>query len=123
MDTHGNDVALHVPGQNIPLSLIDGERRLPAHAGVIVRLGHDPRRRIGDTEVQHETLRDEIMEAVHDFLDGAVVVPEVYVEDVDVARAKLAQGVVDGDVHRLDIVPHVCRLLRDLLEAISALVE
>ena len=37
------------------------------------------------------------METVHDFLDRAVPVPPVHVEEVDVTRAKLPERVLDGN--------------------------
>ena len=37
------------------------------------------------------------------------------VEDIDIAGAQFLEGRLDGDVHRLDIVAHVMRLLRNVL--------
>lgn len=42
---------------------------------------------------------------------------EVDVEDVDVVRAQLLERRVEGDRHRLDAVPDVVHLLRDVLRA------
>lgn len=58
-------------------------------------------------EIQHFTRSHQIMQTVHDLLDGGAIVPKVHVQYVDVRGSKLAQGVFDCDVHGLEIVAHV----------------
>ena len=43
---HGDDLALEGALEDVPLALVDAERGLAVIARVLVRLGHDPRRRV-----------------------------------------------------------------------------
>jgi hypothetical protein len=49
-------------------------------------------------------LDDEVVEAVHDFLHGGVVVPPMHVEDVKVRCAETLQARFDGQPKRLEVV-------------------
>ena len=97
-----------------PHALVDHEGSLSTHASVVVSLRHNPRRGVGNSEVEDLALHDESVEAVHDLLDGASVVPPVDVEDVNVIRAQLSERVVDGVEHRLDAVANECTVLARL---------
>lgn len=84
---------------------------------VLTTFRDDPSGRVGDTEVENLSGLDEVVERLHDLLNGRGVVlrrntsismnglagrkthPEVNVEDVDVVRAEFLQRGVDGDVH------------------------
>lgn len=66
-------------------------------------------------EIQHLPLRDEVMQAVHDLLDGGLVVPPMHVKEINVARTQFLQARVDGDVHGLDIVSDVVDLDFDVV--------
>ena len=61
-------------------------------------------------QIQDFALHDQVIQAVHDLLHATGVVPPVDVEDVDVVRAELLEGVVDGVVHRLEVVADVAAL-------------
>ena len=112
---HGQNVPLEVALHDAPRALVDSKRRLVRHAGVRVRFRHYPCGRVGDAEVEHLALRDEVVQAVHHLLDAASVVPPVHVENVDVVRAQLLQRIFNRDVHRLEVVARVVRLLRDVI--------
>ena len=60
-------------------------------------------------------MRHEDVQAVHDLLDGGVVVPEMDVQDVNVGSAELLQRLVHGGVEGLEVVPAVERTLLDFL--------
>ena len=88
---HRDDLALHIARKHVPRALVDHKRRLPMGARIRVRLRDDPRGGVGDAEVQHLALHDELVQAVHDLLDGGGVVPPVQVQHVDVGGAQLLQ--------------------------------
>ena len=81
-------------------------------------------------EVEHLALRDEVVQAVHHLLDSACPVPlqgrcepsstntsriqrtdPMDVQYVYVTRAEVFEGLLDGQVERLHVVPHVAGLL------------
>ncbi len=64
---------------------------------------------------------NEMMKAIHDFLDAGRVVPPVEIENVDVVRAKLLQGRFDGEMQRLGAVSDIMRLLRNFLRCSTTL--
>ena len=93
---HRDDLALDVAVECAPRALVDHEGRLARHARVRVRLCDNPRGRVGDSlgrgmsisgrrgcvsvdrdayEVEDLPGRDEVVQAVHDFLDAAGPVP------------------------------------------------
>lgn len=99
---HGDDLALHVSVGSIPLTLIDGEGAQALLAGVCVGFDDDPGGRVRDTEVEDLACKDELVQALHDFLDAGGEVPPVHVEEVDVVCSELLQAGLDGNAHRLD---------------------
>lgn len=60
-------------------------------------------------EVQDLSLRDKVVQTVHDLLNRGLVVPPVHVQKVNVVRSQLLQARFNGDMHRLEIVPGVVR--------------
>ena len=46
---HRDDVSFERAFDDVPLTLVDDERRLAMITGVLIRLGHDPCRGIGNT--------------------------------------------------------------------------
>jgi hypothetical protein len=71
-------------------------------------------------QIQDFALHDEIVQAIHHFLDPGRPVPPVEVQNVDVGGAQLLQAGFDADVHGLDAVSDIKHLLRD--GVVSALV-
>ena len=90
-ESHGKDVALEIALHDAPRALVDDERRLACEPSVCVRLRDDPRGRVRHAEVENLALHYEVVQAIHDFLNAAGVVPPVNVQDVDVVRAKFLQ--------------------------------
>ena len=45
-----------------------------------------------------------MMETIHHLFDASGVIPPVNVEQIDVGRTKLPEGIFDGDVKGLDVV-------------------
>ena len=92
------------------------------HTSVRIRLCDKPSRAVGHSEIEDFTLFHQIVEAVHDLLDAAGVVPPVKVEDVDVIGAKLPERGVDGVVKGFRVVSSEVRFLWDLFGGGSACV-
>lgn len=53
------------------------------------------------------------MKSMHNFLDARRKVPIMDIEQIDVSRLQALKRALDGEVHRLDVVPGVHDLLRD----------
>ena len=64
-------------------------------------------------QIEHFSLLNERVEAVHHFLDGSLPVPPVHVKNVDVRRPQLLQAGFYAEVHRLGVVSGVEDLLFD----------
>lgn len=64
-------------------------------------------------QIEHFSLLNERVEAIHHFLDGSLPVPPVDVENVDVRGSQLFQTCFYADMHRLDIVAGIEDLLLD----------
>jgi hypothetical protein len=96
--------------EDIPFTLIDRKRRFPVIPRILVCLGNYPRRSIRDSlyveairnetanevyidaglqtyQVENLALKDKDVERVHDFLNKSIVIPPMYVKDVDIGRA------------------------------------
>src|SRR5712692_2041382 len=73
------------------LDLKSDEGRPAAELGDQLRLGHLPRRRVGDAEVAHLAGTHEILERPHRLLDGRVLVPVVQPIEIDVIGLQPAQ--------------------------------
>lgn len=71
--------------------MINHKRGLSRQTRVAVSLGDDVRGRVGDAEVQNLALRDEVMQSVHDLFDARLIVPPMYVKDVNIICAKLLE--------------------------------
>ena len=78
--------------------------------GILVRLRHDPRRRVRDAEIEDLALVGGRVERLHDFGDRRRVVPPVDVEDVDVVGLELLQTGVQADEQGLAVVASVVGL-------------
>ncbi len=57
------------------------------------------------------------MKRVHDLLDRGGPIPPMYVQDVDVRRAKLLERCPYGDVQGFCIAPGVIHIMSDLILA------
>ena len=112
---HGEDVALEVALEDAPRALVDHEGRLAREARVQVSLGDYPRGRVRNAEVEDLAGRDEMVQAIHDFLDTAGVIPPMQVEDIDVVGSELLEGSMNGNMHRFEVVARVMHLLLDVL--------
>lgn len=75
----------------------------------------------GDTEVEDLAREDELVEAIHDLLDGRVPVPPMEVKDVDVRGVKFGGRRVEGDAHALDVVARLVGLDRDICDTLEVL--
>lgn len=74
----------------------------------------------GTNQVQDFACEDEVVETVHDFLDGAAPVPPMHIKNIDIRRAQLLQACVDANTQALEAVANVICLDGD--RVISALV-
>jgi len=46
-------------------------------ASVLIRFGNDPRWRVGNSDIKHLSRGNDIIQRMHEFRDGAGVVPPV----------------------------------------------
>ena len=86
---HRNDLALKAALHDIPLALVDHKWSLSLLLRIPVGLGDDPRWRIRYTQIQDLSGHNELMKAVHNFLNRRVEVPPVQVQDVDVVCTEI----------------------------------
>lgn len=59
---------------DVEQSLVDDELSQSMISGVLTTFRDDPSRRVGDTEVEDLSSLDEVVERLHDLLDGRGVV-------------------------------------------------
>ena len=55
-----------------------------------------------------------MMKAVHHLFDASGIVPPVNIEQINIGRAELLEGILDGDVKGLDVVAVVSLLGAEL---------
>ena len=129
---HGNDISLKRALHNIPLTLINHKRCLAVITSVLVCLRYHPCRGIRNTleverfgeirniedifdayQIEHFSLLNEYVEAIHHFLDRSLPVPPVDVENINVCRSQFLQAGFHANMHRLDIVSRIEDLLLD----------
>ena len=95
---HVDDVALEVTIARGPAALVDDELAQAVVAGVLVGFAHDPGGGVGDAEVEHFGLADDVVEALHELGDADGEVPPVHIENVQVVGLEFLQAVAEGDV-------------------------
>ena len=129
---HGNDISLKRALHNIPLTLINHKRCLAVITSVLVCLRYHPCRGIRNTleverfgeirniedifdayQIEHFSLLNEYVEAIHHFLDRSLPVPPVDVENINVCRSQFLQAGFHANMHRFDIVSCIEDLLLD----------
>lgn len=110
VSAHGDDVPLEVALRGRPAALVDGEGPQAVVARVRVGLGHDPRRRVADAQVQHFSALHEVVETLHHLLDPRGEVPVMHVQQVDVAGLQLLQRRLDAHGQRFGVVGAEIRL-------------
>ena len=75
------------------------------------RLGNPPGGGIGDANVEHFALADEVVEPTHDLFHGRESVPDVDPVQVDVAGLQALEAGFDGVDHAFAVVPGSIRVL------------
>src|SRR5215510_9604918 len=80
------------------------KRRPSAKLSERVGLGDPPCGSIGDADVEHFALADEVVERAHDLFDGRESVPNVHPVKVDVAGLQALEAGFDGLDHALAVV-------------------
>ena len=65
-------------------------------------------------KIKNFSLRDQVMQAIHNLFNGGDEVPPMNVKDVNVVGTKLLQRRFDGNVHRFDAVSAVHRHLMSI---------
>lgn len=91
----GRNFSFDISLQHVPFALIDNKLGLPVIPRVLVALCNSERRCIRDSkiertyQVQDLALADQVVQTVHDLLDGSTEVPPVKIEDDHVSRTKL----------------------------------
>lgn len=58
---------------------------------ILICFRRNPGRRIGDSEIEHFSGRDEVVQCQHEFRDTGAEVPPVDVEDIDIARLQFLE--------------------------------
>ncbi|KAK5634191.1 hypothetical protein RRF57_009905 [Xylaria bambusicola] len=74
---HRNDVTLEVANDGVPPALVDAERSLAVCPSISIGGTDNPRRGIGNAEVQDLALLDHNVKSIHDLLDRGCPVPPV----------------------------------------------
>ena len=95
---HVDDIALEVPIARGPATLVNDELAQAMVAGVLVGLAHHPGGGVGDAEVEHFALADDVVEALHELGDADGEVPPVHIENIQVVGLQLLQAVAEGEM-------------------------
>jgi hypothetical protein len=82
---------------------------------VLIRLRHNPRRRIRDAQIQHLARLNHIVQRQHNFLDTGRVLPPVNVEDIDIVSLESPQRVLQTETHGFGAVAGIVGLDLDAL--------
>ena len=93
------------------MALVYTELSKSMASGILVRLADNPRWCVTDTQVQHFTSYDQVMQRLHQFRDGGGSVPPVKIQEVNVGSLKLLKTRFERYLQALGVISLVIGLL------------